>query len=241
MKERLQKIIAAAGICSRRAAEDLLRQGRVQVNGQIAALGDRADPETDTVTLDGQPLSREPERVYLMLNKPRGYVTTLSDERGRRTAAELVSGCGARVYPVGRLDMDSEGLLLLTGDGALTHGLLHPRHQVEKEYLVWVEGFHPGAVEALTRPMTLNGQRLRPARVRLVRPGPGSALLSVVIHEGKNRQIRRMCAHCGLTVKRLKRIREGRLLLDRDLRPGQWRPLTQAEVKVLREESFLQE
>lgn len=112
---------------------------------------------------------------------------------------------------------------------------------MEKEYLVWVEGFHPGAVEALTRPMTLNGQRLRPARVRLVRPGPGSALLSVVIHEGKNRQIRRMCAHCGLTVKRLKRIREGRLLLDRDLRPGQWRPLTQAEVKVLREESFLQE
>ena len=241
MKERLQKIIAAAGICSRRAAEELLRQGRVRVNGQPAALGDRADPETDAVTLDGQPLSREPERVYLMLNKPRGYVTTLSDERGRRTAAELVSGCGARVYPVGRLDMDSEGLLLLTGDGALTHGLLHPRHQVEKEYLVWVEGFHPGAVEALTRPMTLNGQRLRPARVRLVRPGPGSALLSVVIHEGKNRQIRRMCAHCGLTVKRLKRIREGRLLLDRELRPGQWRPLTQAEVKALREESFLQE
>lgn len=104
-----------------------------------------------------------------------------------------------------------------------------------------MEGFHPGAVEALTRPMTLNGQRLRPARVRLVRPGPGSALLSVVIHEGKNRQIRRMCAHCGLTVKRLKRIREGCLLLDRELRPGQWRPLTQAEVKVLREESFLQE
>ena len=168
-------------------------------------------------------------------------MTTLSDEKGRKTVAELVSGCGRRVWPVGRLDMDSEGLLLLTGDGALTHGLLHPRHQVEKEYLVWVEGFHPGAVEALTRPMTLNGQRLRPARVRLVRPGPGSALLSVVIHEGKNRQIRRMCAHCGLTVKRLKRIREGRLLLDRDLRPGQWRPLTQAEVKVLREESFLQE
>ena len=140
MKERLQKIIAAAGICSRRAAEDLLRQGRVQVNGQIAALGDRADPETDAVTLDGQPLSREPERVYLMLNKPRGYVTTLSDERGRRTAAELVSGCGARVYPVGRLDMDSEGLLLMTNDGVWMQRLLHPSHQIGKEYRVTVTG-----------------------------------------------------------------------------------------------------
>ena len=191
-----------------------------------------------------------------MLYKPRGVVTTLSDEKGRPTVADLVRDCGERVWPVGRLDMDSEGLLLLTGDGALTHGLLHPRHQVEKEYLVWVEGFHPGAVEALTRPMTLNGQKLRPARVRLgrlegepIRPArvevlretPGTAVLAVTIHEGKNRQVRRMCAQCGLTVKRLKRIREGRLLLDRDLRPGQWRPLTQAEVKVLREESFLQE
>ena len=145
MKERLQKIIAAAGICSRRAAEDLLRQGRVQVNGQIAALGDRADPETDTVTLDGQPLSREPERVYLMLNKPRGYVTTLSDERGRRTAAELVSGCGARVYPVGRLDMDSEGLLLMTNDGAWMQRLLHPSREIEKEYRVTVTGPVEGA------------------------------------------------------------------------------------------------
>ena len=241
MEERLQKLISSCGLASRRTAEAWISQGRVTVNGSRAALGDRADLERDRVEVDGVPLRPRTERTYLMLNKPRGYVTTLSDEKGRRTAASLVSGCGRRVWPVGRLDMDSEGLLLLTGDGALTHGLLHPRHQVEKEYLVWVEGFHPGAVEALTRPMTLNGQRLRPARVRLVRPGPGSALLSVVIHEGKNRQIRRMCAHCGLTVKRLKRIREGRLLLDRDLRPGQWRPLTQAEVKVLREESFLQE
>lgn len=243
MEERLQKLISASGLTSRRGAEDWITAGRVTVNGQVAALGDKADLAHDQVLVDGRllPQKQTDRRTYLMLNKPRGYVSTLSDEKGRRTVAQLVSGCGCRVWPVGRLDMDSEGLLLLTGDGALTHGLLHPRHQVEKEYLVWVEGFHPGAVEALTRPMTLNGQKLRPARVRLVRPGPGSALLSVVIHEGKNRQIRRMCAHCGLTVKRLKRIREGRLLLDRDLRPGQWRPLTQAEVKVLREESFLQE
>ena len=149
MKERLQKIIAAAGICSRRAAEDLLRQGRVQVNGQIAALGDRADPESDIVTVDGQPLRRDTRRVYLMLNKPRGYVTTLSDERGRRTAAELVSGCGARVYPVGRLDMDSEGLLLMTNDGAWMQRLLHPSHQIEKEYRVTVTGPVEGAAQRL--------------------------------------------------------------------------------------------
>ena len=241
MEDRLQKILSAAGVCSRRRAETYIQQGRVTVNGRPGVLGERADPDRDQIALDGVPVGRRGAHQVLMLYKPRGVVTTLSDEKGRPTVADLVRDCGERVWPVGRLDMDSEGLLLLTGDGALTHGLLHPRHQVEKEYLVWVEGFHPGAVEALTRPMTLNGQKLRPARVRLVRPGPGSALLSVVIHEGKNRQIRRMCAHCGLTVKRLKRIREGRLLLDRDLRPGQWRPLTQAEVKVLREESFLQE
>ena len=149
MKERLQKIIAAAGICSRRAAEELLRQGRVRVNGQPAALGDQADPESDTVTVDGQPLRRDTRRVYLMLNKPRGYVTTLSDERGRRTAAELVSGCGARVYPVGRLDMDSEGLLLMTNDGAWMQRLLHPSHQIEKEYRVTVTGPVEGAAQRL--------------------------------------------------------------------------------------------
>ena len=208
MEDRLQKILSAAGVCSRRRAETYIQQGRVTVNGRPGVLGERADPDRDQIALDGVPVGRRGDHQVLMLYKPRGVVTTLSDEKGRPTVADLVRDCGERVWPVGRLDMDSEGLLLLTGDGALTHGLLHPRHQVEKEYLVWVEGFHPGAVEALTRPMTLNGQKLRPARVRLVRPGPGSALLSVVIHEGKNRQIRRMCAHCGLTVKRLKRIRE---------------------------------
>ena len=150
MKERLQKIIAAAGICSRRAAEELLRQGRVRVNGQPAALGDQADPESDIVTVDGQPLRRDTRRVYLMLNKPRGYVTTLSDERGRRTAAELVSGCGARVYPVGRLDMDSEGLLLMTNDGELTQQLLHPSNEVSKTYHVSVYGPVTGAAERLS-------------------------------------------------------------------------------------------
>ena len=258
MKERLQKIIAAAGICSRRAAEDLLRQGRVQVNGQIAALGDRADPETDAVTLDGQPLSREPERVYLMLNKPRGYVTTLSDERGRRTAAELVSGCGARVYPVGRLDMDSEGLLLMTNDGAWMQRLLHPSHQIEKEYRVTVTdlvvgsliknpggGLAPtggyiagrrdlveGAAQRLAAIRDLEGERIRPARFRELWRDGNKAALSVTIHEGKNRQIRRMCRQAGLAVRRLQRVREHTLTLG-DLPVGRWRYLTQQELQML--------
>ena len=166
MEDRLQKILSAAGVCSRRRAETYIQQGRVTVNGRPGVLGERADPDRDQIALDGVPVGRRGDHQVLMLYKPRGVVTTLSDEKGRPTVADLVRDCGERVWPVGRLDMDSEGLLLLTGDGALTHGLLHPRHQVEKEYLVWVEGFHPGAVEALTRPMTLNGQRLRPARVR---------------------------------------------------------------------------
>ena len=230
VKERLQKIIAAAGICSRRAAEGLLRQGRVQVNGQIAALGDRADPETDTVTLDGQPLSREPERVYLMLNKPRGYVTTLSDERGRRTAAELVSGCGARVYPVGRLDRDSEGLLLFTNDGDFAHRLLHPSHQVDKVYLVTVRGDIRGAAERLMAITELDGEPIAPARARELSRREGQALLRVTIHQGKNRQIRRMCAGLGLHVEKLPRVEEDGLRLD-DLPIGKWRYLTVQEIQ----------
>ena len=230
MKERLQKILSSGGVCSRRTAEDYLRQGRVAVNGVAAALGDKADPDVDTITLDGRPVAAPSRRTYLMLNKPRGYVTTLSDERGRKTVAELVEDCGARVWPVGRLDLDSEGLLLLTDDGALTDRLIHPRHEVEKEYLVWVTGeVTPETLAKLAAPMTLDGQRLRPARV--VRRGERA--LSVTIHEGKNRQVRRMCAAVGLKVTRLKRIREGTLQLGR-LPVGSWRALTEEEVEQLR-------
>ena len=142
MEERLQKLISASGLTSRRGAEDWITAGRVTVNGRVAALGDKADLSRDQVLVDGRPLPQEEDkqRTYLMLNKPRGYVSTLSDEKGRKTVAQLVSGCGCRVWPVGRLDMDSEGLLLLTDDGALTHRLIHPSHQVEKEYLVWEIG-----------------------------------------------------------------------------------------------------
>ena len=208
MDERLQKILSAAGVCSRREAEDCLRAGRVTVNGAPAVLGQKADPARDRIALDGRPLSAPPERVCLMLNKPRGYVTTLSDERGRPTAAELVSGCGVRVYPVGRLDMDSEGLLLLTNDGALAQRLTHPSHGLE------------------------DGSPIAPARVAVRERRGARWVLSVTIHQGLNRQVRRMCAMAGLHVERLERVREGPLTLG-DLPRGTWRHLTAAEWEAL--------
>lgn len=233
MEDRLQKILSAAGICSRRKAEEYITAGRVTVNGETASLGDRADPEKDVVALDGKEVLRPGSRTVLMLYKPRGVVTTLSDEKGRKNVADLVKDCPVRVWPVGRLDMDSEGLLLLTDDGELTNTLIHPRHEVEKEYLVWVTGFTQEGADRLALPMTLDGQALRPAKVKVIRREGERTLLSVTIHEGKNRQVRRMCAFCGMTVRRLKRVREGRLHLDKSLKPGQWRPLTPEELDSL--------
>ncbi len=230
MEERIQKLISACGLASRRAAEEWIIAGRVTGNGEKARLGDRAGLDRDTVLVDGRPLRPGGERTCLMLNKPRGYVTTLSDEKGRKTVADLVSGCGARVWPVGRLDMESEGLLLLTDDGALTQQLLHPSHEVEKEYLVWVTGNMNKALPILSGPMELDGEALAPAQVRRGRDSGGVHQLSITIHQGKNRQVRRMCAQAGLEVLRLKRIREGALFLDRSLKPGQWRPLTEDEL-----------
>ena len=233
MEERLQKLLSAAGVCSRRAAETYITAGRVTVNGVLAELGQRADPDRDDIRVDGKPLSGKEELVYLLLNKPRGYVTTLSDEKGRKTVAELVSGCGVRVYPVGRLDLDSEGLLLMTNDGALTHRLLHPSGQVNKTYLVSVYGPVAGAAERLSAVTDLDGEPIRPAQVEVLRRTGQTAELSVTIHEGKNRQIRRMCQACGLTVKRLRRVREHTLELG-DLPAGKWRYLTAEEVDALR-------
>ena len=230
MEERLQKLISACGLASRRAAEGWITAGRVTVNGERAHLGDKADLDRDEVRVDGRSLEPGGGRTYLMLNKPRGYVTTLSDEKGRKTVSGLVAGCGVRVWPVGRLDMDSEGLLLLTDDGALTHQLLHPSHEVEKEYLVWVTGNLNKALPILSAPMTLDGEPLAPAQVRRGRDSGGVHQLSVTIHQGKNRQVRRMCAQAGLEVLRLKRVREGAVRLDRSLKPGQWRPLTREEL-----------
>lgn len=233
MTERLQKILSARGVCSRRKAEELIIAGRVTCNGAVARLGDSADPEIDEIKVDGRCLPSAGEYVYIMLNKPRGYVTTLSDEKGRPNAAQLI-GCGKRVYPVGRLDMDSEGLLLFTNDGDFANTLMHPKHEVDKTYRVLVEGFTEENLEKLKQPIELDGYMIRKPHVKLLRlRDRGQAQLLVTIHEGRNRQVRRMCGAAGMNVLRLQRIAEGKLKLG-ELPLGKWRYLTAEEVAGLK-------
>ncbi len=231
MTERLQKILSAAGVCSRRKAEEWIQKGCVTVNGTTAVLGQSADPEVDEIRLNGQLISGRGRPVYIMLHKPRGYVTTLSDEKGRPNVAELVD-CGSRIYPVGRLDLDSEGLLLMTNDGDFANHLMHPKGEVEKVYEVWVEGFYPGGEQTLSRPICLDGYTIRPPKVKVVTTQGGSARLQITIHEGRNRQVRRMCQTAGMHVTRLRRIAEGNIHLG-DLKKGTWRYLTQQEILEL--------
>ena len=233
MKERLQKILSARGVCSRRKAEELIQSGKVTVNGIPASLGDTADPEVDEILVDGSSLPSQKEYVYIMLNKPRGFVTTLSDEKGRPNAAQLVADCGVRVYPVGRLDMDSEGLLLFTNDGDFANRMMHPKHQVDKTYDTWVTGYTPGACQRLLQPMELDGYMIRKPKVELLEAAGDRAKLRITIHEGRNRQVRRMCEIAGMHVTRLRRIREGKLWLGK-LEKGKWRFLTAAEVESLK-------
>lgn len=233
MTERLQKILAARGVCSRRKAEEWISAGRVTVNGITAALGQSADPEIDEILLDGSSLPSGGGYVYIMLHKPRGFVTTLSDEKGRANVTQLVD-CGTRVYPVGRLDMDSEGLLILTNDGEFANHLMHPKPEVDKSYEVWVTGFQMGAEKRLERPITLDGYTIRPPKVKLLGVQGNAARLLVTIHEGRNRQVRRMCQAAGLYVTRLRRVAEGAVSLG-DLKKGTWRYLTDEEVRLLRE------
>ena len=233
MKERLQKILSARGVASRRKAEEMIEQRLITLNGRIAVLGDTADPETDEILVEGKTLPSRQEYVYILLHKPRGYVTTLSDEKGRPNAAQLVSDCGIRVYPVGRLDMDSEGLLLFTNDGDFANALMHPKHEVKKTYDTWVTGYVPGAEAKLSRSIELDGYLIRPPKVKLIRADGKKAKFQITIHEGRNRQVRRMCEAAGMTVTRLKRIKEGSLSLG-DLPLGKWRYLTENEVKSLK-------
>ena len=235
MIERIQKIIAARGVTSRRKAEEMITAGRVTCNGRVCLLGESADPDKDIILLDGKPLPSGGEYTYIMLHKPRGFVTTLSDEKGRKNVAELVKDCGQRVYPVGRLDMDSEGLLILTNDGDFANRLMHPKHNVDKTYLVTVDGYTESGLEQLGRPITLDGYTIAKPSVKLITADEkGRAKLEVVIHEGRNRQVRRMCAAAGMQVIRLVRICEGKLQLG-NLPLGKWRQLTDREVELLKD------
>ena len=232
MEQRLQKILSTYGVASRRKAEQMIIERRVRVNGNTASLGDVADDEEDVIEVDGVRLKRQPARVVLMLNKPRGYVCTLSDEKGRKNVAELVSGCGARVYPVGRLDLNSEGLLLLTNDGELANRLTHPKKEVDKVYLVWLSHYIPGCEDSIGSPIEIDGRSTSPAKVETIKRDGDTALLRITIHEGRNRQIRRLCERANVTVTRLRRVAEGGLQLG-DLKPGQWRVLTEEELAAL--------
>ena len=233
---RLQKFFTDCGVLSRRAAEDEIRAGQVLVNGTVAQIGDKINPERDLVEYRGRVLKyvKNATRHYILLNKPRGFVTTLSDEKGRATVATLVQDLPYRVYPVGRLDMDSDGLLLLTDDGALTERLTHPRHEIPKHYAVAVKGsVSEEQLMALNAPFVLDGYRTLPARVRLNGKTDNGTLLAVELREGRNRQIRRMCEAVGLRITALTRIAIGNIRLG-DLPVGKYRHLTEAEVAYLK-------
>jgi 23S rRNA pseudouridine2605 synthase len=234
-KIRLQKIIAESGMCSRRKAEELIKKGAVRVNGHDCKLGDSASAR-DIITINGEVLHREKKRAkrYIMMNKPRGYVTTMSDELGRKNVTDLLDGVNARVYPVGRLDKDSEGLLLFTDDGNFANAVMHPKHHLTKNYRVTVRGkVSEEQLAVLSLPMNIDGEMTQEAHVEVVTAEAARTVLMIVIKEGKNRQIRKMCESAGLEVARLRRIAVGPLKLGM-LKPGAWRDLTDAEIKALR-------
>ena len=213
----------------------MILSGRITLNGETATLGMSADPDTDEVLVDGEPLTISRRRRYIILHKPRGYVTTMKDDRDRPTVAELTKNAGGRRYPVGRLDMDSEGLLIMTDDGAVANALMHPRHRVNKVYTVFVQGQNiKASIQQLKKMNSLEGEPVSPPEVMLIELKGTGAELQITIHEGKNRQIRRMCKAAGLSVKRLIRIAEGPILLG-ELPQGQWRPMTKEEISFLQE------
>lgn len=234
---KLQKYFTDCGVLSRRAAEEKIRSGLVRVNGEIASLGLRIDPERDVVEYEGKRiLLPQAERICILLNKPRGYVTTLSDEKGRRTVAELVADVGQRVYPIGRLDMDSDGLLLLTNDGALANRLTHPRHEIPKIYRVTVRGaVSEEQLHALNQSMVLDGYEILPVQTTRIsyRRDEEKTILEMRLYEGRNRQIRKMCETVHLSVMRLCRIAIGDIRLG-TLPQGAWRRLSDAELEYLR-------
>jgi 23S rRNA pseudouridine2605 synthase len=238
MNERLQKILSRAGVSSRRAAEEIILAGRVAVNGVVVdELGAKADPDQDSITVDGKRIGPDTARVYLVLYKPAGYMTTLKDPQGRPLVTDLLKGIRERVYPVGRLDYNTEGLLLLTNDGEWANALAHPRHEVDKEYHVRVQGqVSPVQMQRLTAGVELEDGMTAPALVRGIRESESNTWLSITIHEGRYRQVRRMCEAVGLSVVRLKRARYGFLGLE-GLTAGKYRFLTPEEADRLRQSS----
>ena len=235
---KIQKFFTDSGVMSRRAAEEEIKKGNVKVNGEVAVIGMRVDPEKDVITFRGKQIKpRSAENVYVMLNKPRGFVTTMSDEQNRRSVADLVAEVGMRVYPVGRLDMDSDGLLLLTNDGALTNKLTHPRHEIPKIYLVTVSGeVSEEQLSKLRAPMVIDGYEILPVKTVVIsKPNgkTGQTVLKMTLYDGRNRQIRKMCDAAALKIKRLCRIAIGDLALG-ELSVGKWRYLTEDEINYLK-------
>ena len=235
---KLQKYFSDCGVMSRRAAEEEIKKGLVKVNGETAELGLRIDPGSDLVEYKGRRIALSTAaKTYVLLNKPRGYVTTMSDEKGRPTVKNLISAVGTRVYPVGRLDMDSDGLLLLTDDGELTNRLTHPRHEIPKIYRVTVSGgVSDSALQALRAPMVLDGYEILPVKTEIISKSNGSTLMEMTLYEGRNRQIRKMCESQDLKITRLCRIAIGNISLG-SLEIGKWRYLTPDEVCYLKGES----
>ena len=232
-KVRLQKYLSECGVASRRKAEDLIMAGRVKVNGKPASIGDKIDPNRDTVVVAGKKIKKTKKNTYIMLHKPRGFITTLSDEMGRKCVAQLVEDVGTRVYPVGRLDRDSEGLLLLTDDGEFANALTHPTHHVPKTYRVTVRPtITEEQITALTTGIEIDGRMTMPSEVRVIEKKEGRVVLEIIIYEGRNRQIRKMCDSLGLEVARLKRTQIGSVKLGM-LQTGEWRDLTPDEVEKL--------
>lgn len=234
MEERLQKIISASGMMSRRAAEEMISAGKVSVNGVKATLGQKADPAVDNILVNGRPVMGQKTHLYVMLNKPAGYVTTASDEQGRETVLSLMTGIPERIYPVGRLDMYSSGLLLLTNDGELANALMHPSHEIEKTYELRISGEVPEkAAASMRKPILIDDRMTNPAFVEVKSFAKGETTVSVTIKEGRNRQIRRLCERAGLKIISLKRMAEGPLALGK-LETGKWRYLTDDEVSRLK-------
>ncbi len=233
---RISKYFTECGVLSRRAADAAVAAGEVKVNGRPAELGQKIIPGVDEVIWKGRRIVPPPssQKLTVMLNKPRGYLTTLSDDKGRHTVAELVADAGVRLYPIGRLDMDSDGLLLLTNDGELAHRLSHPSHEVKKVYIAYVGGHVTTAqMEAMTHPIEIDGRMTSPAEVRKAAFNDVETALEVTIHDGRNRQVRRLCEREGLHVRKLTRVAEGALLLG-ELDEGKWRRLTDKELRLLR-------